>query len=143
LNDVFDLEVDRINAPHRPLTSGLLSPAEAVGLTAAAIVLGLASAYAIGIPALILYAISCSFALTLSAAHFGLAILVGFVPFLMGWMQPAYLVMLSIMDALIVVFTIRLLKSDTPKDGRRAMRGMYLGALIGMLAFILSQMFQM
>ncbi len=33
LNDYFDLEVDRVNTPDRPLPSGLISPSEAVLLT--------------------------------------------------------------------------------------------------------------
>lgn len=38
-NDVFDLEVDRVNAPGRPLPSGLVSPSEAM---AAGLLVGLA-----------------------------------------------------------------------------------------------------
>jgi hypothetical protein len=50
--------------------------------------------------------------------------------------------MIFITDILIIVFTIRLLKSETPEEGRRSMRGIYLGALFGMLAFIIGKVFQ-
>jgi len=45
-NDLFDLEVDRVNAPGRVLPSGLLTPAEAVasGLAAAVIALVISAA---------------------------------------------------------------------------------------------------
>lgn len=54
LNDYFDIEVDRVNAPHRPLPSGIISPAEAVVLTIASTLAALAAAYRIGISALAL-----------------------------------------------------------------------------------------
>lgn len=40
LNDVFDIETDRINAPHRPLPSGQVTPREAVWFFAAISALG-------------------------------------------------------------------------------------------------------
>jgi geranylgeranylglycerol-phosphate geranylgeranyltransferase len=40
---------------------------------------------------------------------------------------------------MIVLYTVRLLKSRTPEEGRRAMRGIYMGALVGLLAFIAGQ----
>lgn len=225
LNDVFDLEVDRVNAPERPLPSGDLSPREAIGLTVAAIVLGLGTALAISIPALLLCMLACAngilynwkfkeaglagnlmvassvamtlvyggvvagepwnlfvwtfalvaflfdlaeeiagdamdmagdarrrsnsialvrgrrYALRISASLFGLVILVSFVPFLLGWLEMGYLLLILIMDAAIILFTRRLLESETPEEGRRSMRALYLSALIGMLAFIASQVF--
>jgi geranylgeranylglycerol-phosphate geranylgeranyltransferase len=50
LNDYFDLEVDRINAPERPLPSGLVSKPEVVALSILTTLLGLVSAYLIGLP---------------------------------------------------------------------------------------------
>lgn len=41
LNDIIDIETDKINAPHRPLPSGLVSPYEAFLLTASLFVSGL------------------------------------------------------------------------------------------------------
>ena len=54
LNDYFDLEVDRVNAPQRALPSGKVSPREAIIISIVATLLGLASAFALGLPALIL-----------------------------------------------------------------------------------------
>jgi len=54
LNDYFDLEVDRINAPNRPLPSGIITPAEVIALTIFAAVLGLASSALISVYALII-----------------------------------------------------------------------------------------
>jgi geranylgeranylglycerol-phosphate geranylgeranyltransferase len=48
LNDVFDLEVDRVNAPEHPLPSGAISVREAIGLSVPVILGGWAAALAIG-----------------------------------------------------------------------------------------------
>jgi len=53
-NDYFDLEVDKVNSPDRPLPSGAVSPAETILLAAVAMIIGLAASFAISIPALIL-----------------------------------------------------------------------------------------
>lgn len=45
LNDLFDLGVDRINAPQRPIPSGMVSPCEAAWLGAALALAGLVLAY--------------------------------------------------------------------------------------------------
>jgi geranylgeranylglycerol-phosphate geranylgeranyltransferase len=42
LNDYFDLEIDRVNAPHRPLPSGLVAPRDVVILSIVTAVLGIA-----------------------------------------------------------------------------------------------------
>ncbi|NTW00462.1 MAG: UbiA family prenyltransferase, partial [Oscillochloris sp.] len=47
-NDYFDLEVDRINAPQRPLPAGILTPAEVMTLGLGTAFLGLATAAALG-----------------------------------------------------------------------------------------------
>ena len=226
LNDYFDLEVDKVNAPDRPLPAGLVSPFEALVLTAITIFVGLAASFAIGIPAFLLCVVAglvgilynwkfkeagllgnlmvstsaamtfilggvavgepwnkivwCfamiaffidlgeeiagdamdmegdkkrgsrsiaivrgrSFALVISSLLFGLVVLISFIPVIFGWLGAGYLLMMFIMDALIVVFTIRLLKSKTSAEGVRSMRGIYLGALVGMLAFIIGQIIQ-
>ena len=51
MNDYFDLEVDRVNALDRPLAAGVLSPAEAIVITAVATLAGLAAAATAGLPA--------------------------------------------------------------------------------------------
>jgi geranylgeranylglycerol-phosphate geranylgeranyltransferase len=52
-NDYFDLEVDRINNPGRPLPSGRISTKDVVLMTAAFSVAGLASAALLGLSSLI------------------------------------------------------------------------------------------
>jgi len=225
LNDYFDIEVDKINAPTRPLPSGMLSGREAVALSLFAALLGLAAAYAISLPALLLglffwligflynwkykqaglpgnLMVSSSVAITfilggmavgspwnkivwvfslmaflidlgeeiagdamdiagdekrasksiairlgkkvalrISATLFLLVLPVSLLPALFGRLGLSYLVMIIITDVLILFFTVRLLRSQTPDSGRRSMRGIYLGALLGLLAFILGQFF--
>ncbi len=225
LNDYFDLEVDKVNAPYRPLPSGVVSPTEAIVLTGISTVIGLAASFWIG-PLTFIFGVAAwligflynwkfkengllgnlmvaasvagtfllggvavgepwspivwcfaligffidlgeeiagdamdmegdkkrgsrsiailkgrRFALGLSSLFFGLVILLSLVPALFGWLGASYLAMISIMDVLIVVFTIRLLKSQTSAEGVRAMRGLYIGATVGMLAFIIGQVF--
>jgi len=48
LNDYFDIEIDRINAPDRPLASGEASPEAALALSAATGLLGVALAALLG-----------------------------------------------------------------------------------------------
>jgi geranylgeranylglycerol-phosphate geranylgeranyltransferase len=225
LNDYFDLEVDRINAPHRPLPSGKVSPREAVILAIVTGLLGLVAASLINWPALVLsipfwvigilynwkykqaglagnLMVSSSVAITFilggiavgepwnkivwtfgliaflidlgeeiagdamdmegdrkrgsksiaitSGRNFALRIsgiifvtvtLISLIPFLLGWFGTGYLIMISVMDIAVLYSTTRLLSSQTPEEGRLFMRRIYLIALFGMLAFILSQFF--
>ena len=60
LNDYFDIETDKINAPHRPIPSNLVSPAEALLLSLFLLFAGLILSYSISLAALI-----CSLALTI------------------------------------------------------------------------------
>ena len=224
LNDYFDIEVDKVNAPERPIPSGLLTAAEAVLLTIFATLIGLAAAFLISKVALIIsvifWAVGVLYnwrfkakglwgnlmvassvgvtfilggmtvgqplnkivwffgltaflidlaeeiagdamdmegdkkrdsqsialrmgrdaALRLTAFLFLLVVLLSFVPFVFGWLGVSYLLLVAIMDITVVFFTIRLLKSKTSTAGRSAMRGIYLGALFGMLAFIVGQL---
>lgn len=57
LNDFFDIEVDKINAPDRPLSSGLISPTTAVVFTAIITLLGLILSFFINKTAVLLYII--------------------------------------------------------------------------------------
>jgi geranylgeranylglycerol-phosphate geranylgeranyltransferase len=57
LNDCFDIETDRINAPTRPLPSGLVTKAEAVALAVIVAVLGFLSSLMIGLEAFIVVAV--------------------------------------------------------------------------------------
>ncbi len=226
LNDYFDLEVDKVNMPERPLPAGILSPSEALFLTGFAIAVGLIASLLIGVTAFLFCAVACvvgilynwkfkeagvignlmvsscvaftflfggiavgdpwnkivwcfaamaffidlgeeiagdamdvegdkkrgsrsiailmgrRFALGVSCSLFGLVIVISFIPVVLGWLGASYLFMICIMDALMVLFTVRLVKSKTSREGRSSMRGIYLGALVGMLAFIAGQMFQ-
>jgi len=54
LNDLFDLEVDKVNAPERPLPSGAVSKGDVIALTVFATLAGLVAAYVISLPALLL-----------------------------------------------------------------------------------------
>jgi len=83
-----------------------------------------------------------NFALVLSGSLFGLVVLISFVPVIFAWLGTSYLIMIFITDIMIVTFAIRLLKSKTPEEGRWSMRRIYLGALFGMLAFILGKVFE-
>ncbi len=52
LNDYFDLETDRVNAPHRPLPSGLVSARDVILLAALTAVIGLLAAVWISLTAM-------------------------------------------------------------------------------------------
>ena len=52
LNDYFDIEIDEINRPTRPLPSGLIKPSEVILLSIITSVTGLAAAFLIGYIAL-------------------------------------------------------------------------------------------
>lgn len=224
-NDYFDLEVDRINAPSRPLPSGSVKPSEALLFAAIAMIIGLTASFVISIQAFILSVIfgtvgllynwrykqagllgnlmvASSVAITfilgglavgrpfnmivwffsltaflidlgeeiagdamdmdgdklrnskslailygkntalrISGAVFLLLILVSFVPYIFGWLGILYLVIISIADAITLFSTVKLVKSQTPDEGRKYMRWIYMGALFGMLAYIAAQFF--
>ena len=57
LNDVFDIEVDRVNVPSRPLPSGLISANTAVVFAIFITLIGLAASFYIGRLAVLLYVI--------------------------------------------------------------------------------------
>jgi geranylgeranylglycerol-phosphate geranylgeranyltransferase len=224
LNDYFDYEVDRINAPERPLPSGAVSKAQVLWLTALTSLVGLAAALALG-PVVLVFALLvwivgvlynarfkqagllgnlmvCTsvagtfllgamtvgqpwngvvwvfslmaffidlgeeiagdamdmegdrargsrsiallkgkgFAVRLAAALWGVVILLSLVPTALGWLGASYLVFILLTDAIIVFFSMRLLRSQTPSEGRKAMRGVYLGATLTVAAFMLGQL---
>lgn len=225
LNDYFDLEVDRINAPDRPLPSGLVSKSDVIVLAIFTSLIGLTSAYLIGLPALLISVVfwgigflynwkyketgllgnlmvSASTAVTfilgglivgepwnkivwtaafigffldlgeeigadamdmegdkrrksrsialvrgkplairISGSLFFLVVLISYIPVMFGWMGVIYTAAISVTSVLSVFFTIRLLRSRTLNEGRSSLRGIYLGGLFGMLAFIVGQIF--
>jgi geranylgeranylglycerol-phosphate geranylgeranyltransferase len=223
LNDYFDYEVDRINAPDRPLPSGAVSRADVLWLTAVTTLVGLATALALGIDAFfigvifwligflynwrykqtglagnlmvsasvgvtfVLGAVTMQapwngivwifslmafcidlgeeiagdamdmegdkkrgsrsiallkgkkFALKISIALWGMVIILSLLPALLSWLGGSYLVMILITDCVLVFFSLKLVKSQTPESGRQAMRGAYLGATLGVLAFLIGR----
>jgi len=223
LNDYFDIEVDKVNAPQRPIPAGLLTPSDAILLTALATLIGLSAAIFIGPLAFLVSAIfwvigvlynwrykaqglwgnlmvaasvGITFilggiavdqplnrivwffgliaflidlaeeiagdamdmagdrkrasrsialrvgrdtALRIAGALFILVVLLSYVPFLLGWLAVGYLLLISAIGIVVLFFTVRLLRSQTPEEGRSAMRGIYLSILFGMLVFLGSQ----
>jgi len=221
LNDVFDLEVDRVNAPDRPLPSGVVSVREAIGLSVVVTLGGFAVALSIspdvmvfgtiiwvigflynwkfkrsGLPGNLMVAISVAAcfilggmavgdsanklvwllalgaflidlaeeiagdamdmegdrlresrslalrfgqrtALCVSAGIFMLLFLLTPLPLIFGWMGIEYLLAILIADAMLIYYTIKLMRSQNSKEGVSAIRGIYLGFLAGMTVYIL------
>jgi geranylgeranylglycerol-phosphate geranylgeranyltransferase len=224
-NDYFDLEVDRINSPDRPIPSGAVSPSEAILFAALAMLVGLIASFAISIQALILSfvfgivgvlynwrykqegllgnlmvasSVAITFilgglivgkpfnvivlffsltaflidlgeeiagdamdmegdkqrssksiaikqgkniALRISGIVFLLVVLISFIPYIFGWLGITYLIIISFADVITIFSTVKLMKSQTPEEGRRYMRWIYIGALFGMLAYIAAHFF--
>jgi len=222
-NDYFDLEVDRVNHPGRPLPSGRVTVHELAALAIAFSVLGLLSAALLGLPALALalgiWALGLlynwrfkesglpgnlmvatsvastfvfggvavgavngavlsfaalafvfdlaeeiaagamdlkgdekrkvrtlarlrgkSFALRVSGALFAMFIALSFLPFVMGWLGVVYLVLIVIADAGLAYLALRLMRSETPEEGRGRMRQLYLSLGLFIVAFIVSRL---
>ncbi len=223
LNDYFDLEVDKVNAPDRPLPSGAVSGSDVITLTGIATFIGLGTAYLIDVSALLvsllfwfvgfLYnwrfkengllgnlmvaaSVGITFviggiavgdpwnklawffgltvflidlgeeiagdamdmegdklrgskslairmgkdvALRTSVSIFFLVVMMGYLPFIFGWLETRYLLMVSAAGMMIVFLAIKLMKSPNSEEGRRIMRWIYLSPLFGLLAFILGQ----
>ena len=78
-------------------------------------------------------------ALRISGILFVVMILLSLLPIVLGETSLAYILPIGLMDVAIVFFGIRLLKSTTHAEGHRAMRGLYISATIGLVAFILSR----
>jgi len=220
-NDLFDLEVDRINHPDRPLPSGQVSVSEVVlftiilslsGLLIAALLGPLTLAFtsiiwvlgmlynwrlkSLGLPgnAIVALSVGMTFVLggmmvgrpdsglvwtfALMAAMFDLAeeisggvmdaegdalrgsrslarlygrrtaltfvtllfsifILLGTIPFLMGWLGLPYLILIIMADAAIAFLVVRLWKANTPKEGRNVQRLLYLIMMVFIVAIFL------
>ena len=225
INDYFDIEVDRVNSPHRPLPSGLILPTTAIYLAITTTLIGLVASVFIDKSAVLLYilfwligflynwklkemgllgnllvasSVAITFilggiavgepwnkavwilslivflfdlgeeiaadamdiegdkkrnvksiaiiigkknALRISASLFVLVIIFSFLPFFWNLLGISYLVIISITDMMIFFFGIKLLKSRTIKAGRFSIRAIYLSALFGMVAIIISKIF--
>lgn len=81
-----------------------------------------------------------SFALRVTVALWGVLILLSLVPALLGWLGPGYLLFIAATDGLILYFSARLLRSQDAVSGRRAMRGVYLGATLCVLGFFIGRL---
>jgi geranylgeranylglycerol-phosphate geranylgeranyltransferase len=219
-NDYFDLEVDRVNHPGRPLPSGRISRAEAIALAALFTLAGLASAAALGLPTFLIAAFISvdgilynwklkesglpgnvmvalpvamtfvaggvsvgqwssglvwlfgalafvfdlaeeiangamdvegdrlrgarslaivkgkEFAMGVSGLLYAVFILLSFVPYALGWLGPAYLALVILTDLAVAYIVYRLLKSETPQEGKKRTRQLYLTLLLFVVAFI-------
>ncbi|MFW9855351.1 MAG: geranylgeranylglycerol-phosphate geranylgeranyltransferase [Candidatus Thorarchaeota archaeon] len=96
MNDVFDIEIDKINMPHRPLPSGYLTLNQAKTYAAILFIIGNLLALMIDVPAFLL-AFSAGLLLYMYAAYFKRAgflgnIMIGIltaVPFIFGGLLTA------------------------------------------------------
>ena len=225
LNDYFDLEVDKINAPNRPLPSGIITQPEVIALTIIATFLGLVASAAISIYALIIsiilwiigvlynwklketglpgnimvsLSVAATFflggiivrepwnkviltfsamaffidlgeeiaadameidgdkkrnsksiaikmgrkvALNISGILFFIVILISLIPICFNWLGISYILMILISDIIIFLSVLKLLRSQTSKEGHFCIKQIYRGALLGLLAFIVSKLF--
>ena len=220
LNDFFDIESDKINAPDRPLPSGLVTKRDVIVLSSVVTALGLIAAYLISLEALLLailawtvgflynwrfkktglpgnlmvsFSVGMTFifggvavglpfektvwffaimvflinlgeeiaadamdvagdrqagsrslpvlfgrenALKISASIFLLVTVSSILPFLLGWMEWAFIFSFLLMDGVILYSTIKLLDSRIP-NRRKYIRWIYLGGLAAILIFII------
>ena len=77
-----------------------------------------------------------SVALKVSSYIFFFVILLSFIPFIINWFSIIYLIPIGIMDASIAYSTVRLLNSKN-EEGRKFIRWIYLGAILGLIVFII------
>ncbi|MHC1679815.1 MAG: UbiA family prenyltransferase [Methanomassiliicoccales archaeon] len=209
-NDLFDLDVDKVNHPERPLPSGKVSAKEVIALTAILSLGGLLIAASqgplvlaftaliwvmgmlynwrlksLGLPgnAIVAFSVGATFllggimadrldiglvwtfalmaalfdlaeevsggvmdaegdtlrgsrslailygrnaALTVVTALFSAFIVLGLIPYAMGWLGLPYLALIMMADAAVIYLVTRLWRSDTPEQGRRVQRMLYL-----------------
>jgi len=77
-----------------------------------------------------------SVALKISSYIFIFVILLSLIPFIINWFSIVYLIPIGIMDVSIGYSVFRLLKS-TNEEGRKFIRWIYLGAILGLIVFII------
>jgi geranylgeranylglycerol-phosphate geranylgeranyltransferase len=77
-----------------------------------------------------------STALKISCFIFLLVILLSSIPFLLQWFRIIYLIPIGILDILIAYPALKLLRSKN-EEGRKHIRWIYLGAILGILVFII------
>jgi geranylgeranylglycerol-phosphate geranylgeranyltransferase len=74
-------------------------------------------------------------AMYVSAAIFGSLVVLSLAPFLIGRLDPVYLVAIGVMDVAILASTVRLLDPTTARP-RNAIRAIYLSGTFAVLVFI-------
>jgi geranylgeranylglycerol-phosphate geranylgeranyltransferase len=80
-----------------------------------------------------------SASLKISGFIFFFVILLSFIPFILNWFSLIYLVPIGIMDISIAYPALRLLNSKN-KEGRKFIRWIYLGAISGIIVFIVMRL---
>ncbi|HEY3274051.1 MAG TPA: UbiA family prenyltransferase [Methanocella sp.] len=76
------------------------------------------------------------YALGVSGLLYAVFIALSFLPYVLGWLGLAYLVLVVVTDLAVAYFVYRLLKSDTPQKGKKQTRQLYLTLLLFVVAFI-------
>jgi geranylgeranylglycerol-phosphate geranylgeranyltransferase len=79
------------------------------------------------------------FALQMAVVLWGFVILIGWIPVLTGQMGMVYLLTILAVDALIINFSVRLIRTDDVSTQRLCMKGIYIGATLVVLAFLIGQ----
>jgi geranylgeranylglycerol-phosphate geranylgeranyltransferase len=74
--------------------------------------------------------------LAISNFIFFFVVLLSIIPFILGWFSLIYLIPILIMDTAIAYSSLKLLNSNVTQ-GRKYIRWIYLGALLGVLLFLL------
>ena len=77
--------------------------------------------------------------LSISGFLFGLFLLVSLLPVIFGWLGTLYLLLLPIMDSYIIFCDLKLLRSQTPQEGRSWIRRNYLGVTFCLMVFLLAR----
>lgn len=75
-----------------------------------------------------------------SVIIFFLVVLLSFIPFILNWFPIIYLIPIGIMDVSIAYPALRLLNSEND-EGRKYIRRIYLGAISGIIIFIVMRLF--
>lgn len=79
-------------------------------------------------------------ALKISCSIFFVVILLTSFLFIFNWFSIIYLIPITLMDGIIAYSSIKLLRSKN-EDGRKYIRSIYLGGLLGMLIFLVIRLF--
>jgi len=80
-------------------------------------------------------------ALLVSGLLYELVVVLTFIPLGWGGLGLQYLIPILATDGLFMFFTVKLLQSRTPTEGRRWIRALYLSGILGLLAFLAGSFF--